>query len=401
MLRTDGTPFRILTLSCVYPNSRETTYGIFVHHRLSSVAAGADVKVIAPVPVLDYANPGKSLLGNRYITRIRQSGNIEVLHPRWLYPPSGGALTAGCLGARLIPFIQQLRRSYPFDVIDAHFGYPDGIAASLIAACTGHPFTITLRGSETMHARYSTRKRAMAWALRRAARVITVSESLRRFAISLGASPDRVTTIPNGIDATVFKPGDRSAVRQKLGIAPGVPLILSAGYLIERKGHHHALQALHQLHKNGSSARLVIAGGPGREGRFEGHIQELTDRLGLRNSVIFTGSLSSGALAEWMLAADVFCLASSREGWPNVVHEAMGCGTPVVAFDVGGVSEMLAVPGHGIVVPAGNQPALQEALSSALTRQWDRDCISAWAQARSWQQVGRETLAELISAAGA
>lgn len=391
--------FRVLTISCVYPNSNEPTYGIFVRNRLTRVATAAEVKVIAPVPVIDYSKIKLGVFNSGHIDRLQHDGNIDVLHPRWLFPPSGGAVTAGCLGARLLPLVRRLRSTFPFDVIDAHFGYPDGIASAIVSMAIDCPFTVTLRGSETMHADFPTRRRAMQWALQRASRVITVSDSLRRFAITLGANPEKIKTIPNGIDASVFYPRKRELARRKLKLDQDAPIILSAGYLIERKGHHRAIQALHGLRARGCTARLVIAGGPGREGRFEEELHKLVATLGLKDLVSFAGNVDPGTLAEWMSAADVLCLASTREGWPNVLHEAMGCGTPVVATDVGGVADMITDDGHGMVVPPLNPAALEAALERALSRTWDRSRISTWAQSRSWEQVGRETLAELMSAA--
>jgi glycosyltransferase involved in cell wall biosynthesis len=96
-----------------------------------------------------------------------------------------------------------------------------------------------------------------------------------------------------------------------------------------------------------------------------------------------------------MSAADVFCLASSREGWPNVVHEALACGTPAVATDVGAVPEIISSSRIGLVVPPGDVRALTAALRLALDTHWDRDVISARAHSRSWEQAARETLEHL------
>jgi glycosyltransferase involved in cell wall biosynthesis len=96
-----------------------------------------------------------------------------------------------------------------------------------------------------------------------------------------------------------------------------------------------------------------------------------------------------------MSAADVFCLASTNEGWPNVVHEALACGAPVVATDVGAVPEMLAGGRYGCVVPVNDPAALEKALAEALQRDWDRAAIAAWGGARSWRQVASEVWEEM------
>ena len=262
------------------------------------------------------------------------------------------------------------------------------------------PFTITLRGSEVIHARVAGRRRWMAWSFRRASRIIAVSESLRQFAISLGGDPDRVRTIPNGIDPAVFYPRPYGETRARLGMPPDRPVILSVGYLIEGKGHHRVIRALAEMHAAGIAAELWIIGGPGRGSRFEENIRQAVHDCGLDKSTHFCGTLKPAAVAEYMSAADVFCLASSREGWPNVVHEALGCGTPVVATNVGGIPDMLPSADYGFIIPADSHPELVSALAEALKKTWDRERIAAWGRARSWHQVAIETAAVLTEAAG-
>jgi glycosyltransferase involved in cell wall biosynthesis len=388
-----------VSISNVFPNPTDPQYGLFVSRRLRQLAELTDevkVRVIAPISVFDYAGRRSRLVRWRTVPPRRSEGPLEIFHPQWIYPPFGGATNALWLHARLDPFLAGLRRTFRFDVIDAHFAHPDGVAAAMLAGRFGCPFLVTLRGSEPAHADESAlRDQAMGWALRRAARVIAVSERLRQFAIDRGTPPELTRTIPNGIDGALFYPRDRDECRRKHGIAPNAPVILSAGYLIERKGHHRSIAALERVRRAGVDAQLLIAGGPGREGDMEQQIrQEITTR-GLDPFVRMLGPVNADTLAELMSAADVFVLASSQEGWPNVVHEAMGCGTPVVATDVGAVPQMIPSSELGSVVAYGDQQALAGALTQALRTQWDPGHISGWAHARSWSQVAREVLAEI------
>jgi teichuronic acid biosynthesis glycosyltransferase TuaC len=384
----------ILSISTVFPNPSEENLGLFVRARLEGLAARASVRVLAPVPLVDYARiRGKRPLasgapsGPAHWPRGHPEGRLEVFHPRWFYPPAGGALNALFLFLRLLAPASHLDTASPIDLIDAHFGYPDGIAAALLAARMRRPFTVTLRGNETMHGRYRFRRMAMRWALRRAARVIAVSEALREYAISLGVEPSRIRTIPNGVDTVVFHPHPRPEAR-------GAPKqILSAGYLIERKGHHHAIRATAALRARGVDCELQVAGGPGREGRFEDQLRRLVAELGLESAIHFLGVVPPARLAELMSAADVVLLPSSREGWPNVVNEALACGTPVVATNVGGVPDLIPSGEFGYVVPAGDQSALENALERALGRDWDREAIARWGASRSWDKVAAEVAA--------
>jgi teichuronic acid biosynthesis glycosyltransferase TuaC len=387
---------KVLSLSTNYPRPTEKGRGLFVRSRLQHLGKLLPVRVVSPVAWIDYA--AKEVMGGYPSPRLKD-GSVEVFYPRWFYPPHGGVVNAWFLAARMLPFLRRVRQEFPFSVIDAHFGHPEGVAAALIATVTGVPFTVTLRGSEVLHAASRGRRRWMGWALRRAARVITVAESLRRFAIGLGVDPERVRTIPNGVDADVFHPRPRASVREKLQTPADRPVILTAGHLIELKGHHRAVRALAELHRKGRVAELWIAGGAGRAASFEKEILREVRDHGLEESVRFLGALSQEELAAHMSAADVFCLASSREGWPNVVHEALACGTPVVATNVGGVEDMLPAREYGIVVPPADQAELTAALGCAVGQPWNREAIAAWGRSRSWTTVAAETADILAEAA--
>jgi teichuronic acid biosynthesis glycosyltransferase TuaC len=386
---------RVLSLSTVFPNPNEWDHGTFVRSRLQAIANLAEVTVIAPVPVVDYSNPRRAWFENLRLPQQRQDGPVEVLHPRWLFPPFGTPLNGLCLFLRLWLPLARLRRRYRFDLIDAHFGYPEGLGAALLAAALGCPFQVTLRGSEPIFSRSRWRRRAIAWSLRKAAHVIAVSEELRGFAVSLGADPRRTSTVPNGIDAGFFCPRDRKASRAKYGIGDGTRVILSAGRLVEAKGHHYILRALRNLLDRGVDAELLIAGGPCREDRFEQTLRNLVQELGLQPKVRLLGHVSREGMADLFSAADIFCLGSFMEGWPNVIHEAQACGTPVVSTRVGGALDMIPSEEFGYLVPIKDAAAMEEALFRALGRTWDRQAISLWGRSRSWEQVAREVVDQM------
>jgi glycosyltransferase involved in cell wall biosynthesis len=395
---------RILTLATVFPNSRNSTFGVFVRSRMQHVAELAQVKVIAPVPAVDYSHPERDFFASRAMERRRQDGPIEVFQPRWLYPPCGTRLNIWCLYGRVLALARRIRETWPFDLIDAHFGYPDGVAAAHLAAALRCPFLITLRGNETRFGENPRIRESMAWAFGRAARVFSVSEDLRRFALSLGVEERRTRTISNGIDIDRFCPRDRLEGRARFGVDPAERMIVSVGSLVERKGHHRVIRALRRVVDRGVEARLVIAGGPGPEGRFEQQIRDTIAETGMGGRVSMLGPVPPAELPLLMSAADLFCLGSDMEGWPNVVHEAQGCGCPVVATSVGGVPDMIPSERFGFVVPPGDTEAMAGALEQALTRDWDRDAISQWGRSRSWRQVAAEVAdeaAQAVAEAGA
>jgi teichuronic acid biosynthesis glycosyltransferase TuaC len=376
---------KILSLTTCYPNALDPVSGTFIRARLQWMSAGAEICVVAPVPVFDYSRRRRAAA----VARRREDGGLRIFSPRWFYPPLGGVLNGFCLFAQLVGPIRRLRAEFPFQAIDAHFGHPEGIAAALLSKLFGCPFTVTLRGSEVDHASRAPRRVGMGWALRRASRVIAVSERLRRFAGELGVDERRVVVIPNGVHSEIFHPRDRESCRRAFDIAPSEELIVSAGGMVELKGHHRTVAAVKSLVERGRPVRLLIAGGTGP---YESVIRGRIAGLALEKQVRLVGVLAPERLAELMAAADVFCLASRREGWPNVVHEALACGTPVVATDVGSVPELLPSPAYGIIVPPNDTAGLSAGLDRALDAEWDRAAIAGWGASRSWRQVAAEVL---------
>ena len=391
---SSGSGLKILTLTCTFPNVVQPGLGTFVRSRVQSMAEQAEVKVIAPVSLNPVTKWGRKWFP-RGVPRRTVESRIEVLHPRYLCPPGGTFLNPFLLAARLIWPVARLRRRFRFQLLDSHFGYPDGIVAALLGGMLGVPFTVTLRGNEVVHAHGFFKQRLLAWALRRAACVISVSERLRQFAITMGANPDRVRTIPNGINVELFYPRDRAECRRKWKLPMDRKIILSAGHLIELKGHHRVARALKALQANGTLVDLVVAGGTGGEDSFEAELRRMIADLGIEDRVRFLGHVENTQMPELMSAVDLLCLASTREGWPNVVHEALGCGAPAVATDVGGIPDLLPSERYGLIVPVGNQAALEDALARALKMPWDHAAISIWGQSRSWNNVAREVLAEM------
>lgn len=395
---------RILSLSTEFPNPAEPGKGLFVRARLRAMAARVALTVVAPVALLDYANPKNQPLMSLRIPSRRSDDGIQILHPRWLYPPKGGWLNAFCLFARILVPMARLKARGGFEIIDAHYAHPEGTAAALAGYVLGMPVAITLRGSELRYRHEKVRMFWVRWALRRAARVIAVSEGLRQLALELGVDARRTKVIPNGVDVAVFFRRDRHASRHAQGVADSDRLIVCAGDLAELKGHHKVIRALKTLNDTGLAARLIIAGGVGRSGRYAATLRRHVAEFELDDRVRFVGEMKQDALAGLMSAADVFCLASSSEGWPNVVNEALACGTPVVATDVGAVRQMVTSDAFGFVVGVDDPEALVGALRSALTRDWDRDAISAWGRSRSWDNVAEEVIEQMraaVSEAGA
>ena len=378
----------VVTLSALFPGAARPQAGLFVRERMFRVARRLPLTVVSPVPWF----PGQGLVrllrpGYRPMPpRLEVQDGIEVHHPRFLALPAVGRWLDGwSMALACLPLLRRLRRQRRLEVLDAHFGYPDGFAAVWLARRLGVPVTITLRGTEVPLSRTRLRGRLLRRALRRADRLFAVSGSLAALARRLGADPARVTVVPNGVDAGRFRPEDRAAARRRFGLPEEAPVLVTVGGLCERKGFHRVIECLPALARRFPGLRYLAVGGPSPEGDWGPRLRALAASLGVDGRVRFTGPLPPDALRWALSAGDVFVLASRNEGWANVLLEAMACGLPVVATDVGGNREVVCRPELGIVVPFGDGAALEAALAEALSRRWDRAAIRAHAEANGWE----------------
>jgi glycosyltransferase involved in cell wall biosynthesis len=290
------------------------------------------------------------------------------------------------LAASTLPAVRRLVRQHGVTLIDAHFGYPDGYAATLLGRWLSLPVTVTIRGNEEVLARSPSLRPILAKGLQRAFRVFSVSDSLRALAHELGVAHDRAITVSNGVDLETFQPVPRAYARRDLGIPASAPVLVSVGGLVEGKGFHRVIATLPSLRATLPELVYLIAGGATPLGDWRSRLEQQARDLGLEGVVRFLGPVLPARL-KWVLsAADVFVLATAREGWANVFLEAMACGLPVVTTRVGGNPEVVRSTELGTLVSFGDPAALETALREALTRQWNRDAILAYAKENSWDR---------------
>jgi glycosyltransferase involved in cell wall biosynthesis len=378
---------KILTFSTLYPHAARPGHGIFVENRLRHLLAGGrvEVRVVAPVPWFPSSHPrfGDYAAHARAPREERRNG-IDVVHPRYLSVPKVGmSIAPFLLAAGAYSAVKRIRRTHDFEVIDAHYFYPDGVAAAMIGQWLGIPVVITARGTDiNLLPQFAFPRRMILWAARRAAALVAVSKALKAALTDLGVEPGKIMVLRNGVDTRLFHPVDRVSQRARLGLTGNV--LLMVGNLIELKGHDLVLRALCEL----PGARLLIIG----EGRERRNLEELVSALGLQDRVRFLGAMAQESLAEYYGAADALVLASSREGWPNVLLEAMACGTPVVATSVGGTPEIVAAPEAGVLVNEPSARGIREALQRLLANRPNREATRRYAERFSWDETTRGQL---------
>ena len=375
-----------LVFTSLFPNNVWRHHGVFIKERTVRVARlpGMNLRVVAPVPYFPALKLGPRYLYSQVAARESVEG-LDVHHPRYAMIPKVGMRWHGWMMYRsVLPYVERVQREFDFDLIDAHYIYPDGFAAVEIGRRLQRPVVVSARGSDIhQFGAIPAIRGLLVRTLTQAQAVIAVSRSLRDGMVALGVPAEKIAVIPNGVDSAKFRPSPREKAREALGLPPG-RMILSVGNLTMGKGFDRIVRALPVLASDHSlgDVQLVIVG----EGGYRDELSALIASLGLGGRVRLQGDVHHEELRMWYNAADVFCLATRYEGWPNVILEALACGTPVVATPVGGIPDIVTSEELGLLVE-GDARDLAGALAESLRRSWDRDSIARYASRHSWEQA--------------
>jgi glycosyltransferase involved in cell wall biosynthesis len=382
-----GQPLRILTLTNLYPNAEEPQRGVFVENRLRQiVAGGVAARVVAPVPWFPFGLERFGEYGRfARVPRSENRNGVDVDHPRYPLIPKFGMTSAPLL--MYLSVRRHIRRlmmsGFDFDLIDAHYFYPDGVVAAMLGRSLRKPVVITARGTDiNLIAGYAAPRRMILWAARSAVAVIAVSEALRQSMIRLGVEGAKISMLRNGVDLSAFRPVDRAAVRRRM--ATDGLVLLTVGKIQESKGQGIVVEALTQV----PGATLLIVGA----GPEENRVRALAMKLGVQDRVRFVGPVAHAALTDYYNAADVMVLATAREGWPNVVLESLACGTPVIASNVGGVPEIITTNVAGRMLAARTPDCVAATLRELMANPPDRAAVRAHAERYSWDEVTAQQL---------
>jgi len=355
---------RVLVVTKIFPNAKEPLSSPFNRQQFSALAKHAEVEVLATLPWF----PGAKLFGKwsnagrlSDVPAREQIGPLDVSHPRYVYlPRSGYALDGLLYAASVAPAVFKRRRA---DVILASWAYPDGVAGVLLGKALGIPVVVKVHGSDIdVISTLPGPRTNLKLILPRADRVVGVSKPLCAKVEALGVPADRIELVRNGVDDEIFHPRPRDEARAALGHGEDKRRwVVYVGRLDPAKGVLELAEALRSLAAAVPDVAVVFVGqGPARDA--------LNDKTrGLENRVIFPGARPHHEVSQWMSAADVVCLPSHHEGSPNVVLEALACGRPVVATEVGGIPEIFAEGAAGRMVPVNDPKALAEALAKTLT----------------------------------
>ena len=392
----------VLEFSYMYPSPRNPNSGVFIERQVRELSRLVPLDVISPVPWAPRVLWPLSARWRGYGTQPCETRchDVPVHHPRYLQPvgqwsiPLVGVTMA--LGAG--PTARAIARERGTEVVHAHQLLPDGLAGALVARRLGVPIVCTLHGSDVTVAPFHDplARAAARLVVRRCRAVIGSNGNLLDALARVEPRPAATALVPYGVDGAQFAPVERAAARARLALPADDPIVLYAGLLIARKGVEVLLDAFARVAR--PRVRLVLVGGSAERDDRRRALERRAAELGCADRVRFVGPRPHGEMPLWFSAADVFAFASRLEGFPNVVREAIACGTPCVATALPGMTEVVT-PECGLVVPSDDPGALARALADALARGWDRAAIRRRAAGWRWDRNAAATLTVLQDAA--
>lgn len=370
---------KILTFTTLFPNTVQNHHGIFTETTLKHQLATAKIRatVVAPVPWFPSKNPRFGRYGAfAKIPHLEQRIGVDVHHPRYFLPPKVGMHIAPFLLAKAaMPIMKKIAAADDFDVIDAHYFYPDGVAAVLLGKYFNKPVVVSALGTDiNLIPKFRLARGMIKWAGARTSSMITVCDALKREMVDLGMNGEKIFPLRNGVDLDLFHPVDKAGARAALHI-DGFTL-LSVGHLDARKGHDRTIGALRYL----PDVSLIIVGG----GTDQAKLQQLAVQEGVQDRVRFVPPIAQAQLRSYYSACDALVLASSREGWANVLLEAMACGTPVVASNVWGTPEVIQAREAGVLLEENTPSGIAEGVQRLRHQYPLRTATRAYAERFGW-----------------
>ncbi len=362
---------RVLLISNLYPNCKELTRGIYNKQQIAELARLCDVQVVAPLPW--YRMKG--------VPRSEVADGIQVYHPPYfMIPRIGRSLYGFFFFLSLIGVIKKIQSDFDFDLILANWAYPDGVGSYYIGKALRKKVVIGVLGTDiNNYSKFFIRRNIIGHALRHCDAVFAVSDDLKRKVATLGVPDSNIFVVRNGINKDIFNQLNKAECRKRIGLPLDKTIVLFVGNLVEVKSVETLVGAFAGLRVD---ALLVLVG----DGPLEETLRAKVKDLGIEDRVIFAGRNTHDAIPIYMNACDIFCLPSRNEGCPNVVLEAMACGVPIVATNVGGIPELVNDSKLGILVAPENSRSLADALIKAFDRQWDYDAIARHGSQFTWAE---------------
>lgn len=389
LMRDKGAP-RVVSVCRALPSEDAPSSHVFVMQRISSMAKATQVHALEPVPYFPLLKP----LPAPARLKARQTSGVHIAPvPMFYLPGALKQLDGKWMQRAITPHARRLVDQHKLDVLDAHFGYPEGVACVRLARKLGVDAYLTIRGFEVDLLQVPAIRRQLLEAIDLASGCISVSHSLKDTMVRSGVDAAKIAVIPNAVDRDVFAPGDQAAAHRKLGLEGRHPIVVSVGRLVSGKGHHVLIEAFARLRERHADALLCIIGSSSFEASYPAKLRELSRQLGCEQAIRFLGSVEQQEVVRWLRAADVFALATEREGCCNAVLEALAVGIPVVTTPAGDNPHFVKDGRNGYIVPIHDVPATAAAIDRAVSASvWDKQEISRTLSVGDWGSVASSVL---------
>ena len=384
----------VLLYSCEFPTPSDPSSSVFTYHIANELSQLCDIHIASAIPWfpnISYLkfNSHWSAISEVPSTAVLKGLNVDyVRYP--LIPKLSTYIHPLLKALGSYRRVRSLHQQKNFDVINAHWMHPDGVAAILLGKWLNLPVVLTAMGCDiNLYSQDPILVKQLRWAIKNATRVTAKSQALVKEMQALCPHDhEKISNIPNGVDASAFNFANvqKDKIREQLGLHQDETYLLYVGRLSHEKGLDVLIEALASLKYQQKLNCRVLLGGAGE---LKESLMQQVDHHQLQANVEFLGKLSHQQVAEYMASSDGFCLASRREGLPNVILEAMAAGLPVVASRVGGVPELIDEK-SGIMVSPEDPQALAKGIDELLNSSWDEKCIADNVRQRSWQSVAQQ-----------
>lgn len=281
-------------------------------------------------------------------------------------------------------FVRKLikKQNIQFDIIHSHLLWPMGFVGAKLKKKYNKPNIITGHGHDVYQLPFQSSRwfNTTKKILSNSNIIITVSEKNKKILSKI--TDNEVYVVPNGFDDSKFN-SNNTISKKELELPDDRKIILTIGNLEKPKGHTYLIGSIEKLVQEHPHILCLIIGG----GRDYLSIRKIIDEKNLSKNIRLLGSKEHSEIPLWLNVCDLFVLPSLSEGMPTVMFEALGLGKPVIATDVGGISEIITSKDYGTVVPPGDVVALTEALNAGLGKKWDDASIKKYSQNFTWKQI--------------
>jgi teichuronic acid biosynthesis glycosyltransferase TuaC len=382
----------IILLSNLFPNEMEPVRGMFNYQLARGLSNNCKLSVICPLPYFPkfrLLSKMKRWYNFSKVPRKYLWEGIVVYSPKYIiFPKISEILHSVLLFYPIYQTLKYLKSKRCVDLVNAHYVYPDGVAAYWACRFLEIPVVLSALGSDiNYYARQPIISKQILHALEQCSGITSVSRDLGNKIQKMGIKNNKIEVILNGVNMSLFQIRQKEESRNILSIEPYKNVMLYVGRLSEEKGLTTLIDAVSLLGKEGINNLIVIIVG---DGPLRESLQNEVNNKGLKSCFRFLGFQNLDSISVWLGASDLLCLPSLSEGCPNVIMEALSAGRPVVASRVGGIPELVTDGINGLLFNPGQTEQLSNAIKKAFSIQWDPVKLRVSIASRSWDKVAME-----------